>query len=65
MNDAKAKSFFSVHSLAEYLEFRGIKYFMKLAETSDLLSLMQRPDVFTIFVPEDDAFEGKYFLVFL
>lgn len=47
-----------VHSLAEYLDFRGKKYFLKLAESSDLLSLMQRPESYTLFVPEDEAFEG-------
>ena len=47
-----------VYSLAEYLDFRRMKYFMKLAETADLLSLLKRPDSYTVFVPDDDAFEA-------
>lgn len=47
-----------VYSLVEYMKLRRFKYFLKLAEVADLLSLLQRQDLYTVFAPEDDIFEG-------
>ncbi|GIX90940.1 periostin [Caerostris extrusa] len=47
-----------VRSLVEYLEIRGLTYFLKLAEISGILSLLQRQSAYTLFVPLDEAFEA-------
>ncbi|XP_035214306.1 transforming growth factor-beta-induced protein ig-h3-like isoform X1 [Stegodyphus dumicola] len=47
-----------VQTLVEYLSSRSMTYFLKLAEFGGVLPLLQRPDMFTIFVPTDDAFEA-------
>ncbi|GFT96648.1 transforming growth factor-beta-induced protein ig-h3 [Nephila pilipes] len=47
-----------VRSLAEYLDIRGMTYFLKLVEYSGILSLLQRQAAYTLFVPTNDAFEA-------
>ncbi|GFX77049.1 periostin [Trichonephila clavipes] len=48
-----------VRSLAEYLDIRGMTYFLKLAEYSGIFPLLQRQAAYTLFVPTDDAFEAQ------
>ncbi|XP_054708479.1 periostin-like isoform X2 [Uloborus diversus] len=47
-----------VRSVSEYLQDQSFNYFLKLAEVGGILPLLQRQDIYTLFIPDDEAFEN-------